>query len=377
MKIITVLLFGLAVVTAIPFKTEQLLPKVDDVLTYQYVTGGEGRNLLIDQWKQTRQTEQSARFEPDVVNAYHLFTRDNPTVSQPIVANNSDWLETTNYNSSRRTILLLHGWLDSVTAGINTVLVPAFLEAEDVNVIVVDWSHGAGTIAYPLAVINTVISGEAVARFIAWLNEASGSTLDQYHIVGHNLGAHQAGIIGRNLGGDVAYITGLDPAFAGWVTNDDRFTSTDGVYTEVIHTNAGLLGYLTPLADADFYPNGGVDMPGCLSQECDSNSEVIHANAGLLGYLTPLADADFYPNGGVDMPGCLSQECDSNRSFHYFGESIRTGGFTGTRCFTFAAAMAGQCFMSGPLNMGGIRPKTGQSGIFYLRTNAFPPFSRG
>ncbi|KAJ8704819.1 hypothetical protein PYW08_012139 [Mythimna loreyi] len=336
MKILIVLFFGFAAVSAIPHKTDQLLPKVDDVLTYQYVTGGEGKNLVVDLWAEAQQLEESARYQPDVVNAYHLFTRANPTVSQPIVANNADWLTTTHYNSTRRTVIIIHGWLDSVTSGVNTVLVPAFLEAEDVNVIVVDWTHGSGTVAYPIAVANTVISGEAVARFVSWLNDASGSTLDQFHIVGHNLGAHQAGIIGRNLGGKVAYITGLDPAFVGWINNDEKFKSTDGVFTEVIHTSAGQLGYLTPLADADFYPNGG-----------------------------------------VDMPGCISQECDSNRSFHYFGESIRAGGFTGTRCFTFAAAMAGQCFMSGPLNMGGIKPKTGQSGIFYLRTNALPPFSRG
>lgn len=335
MKIVTLLLLGLAVVSAIN-KGDQLLPKVDDVLTYQYVTGGERKNPGVDLWTKASDLEESARYNPDIVNTYHLFTRENPSLSQPIVLNNEELLSTTNYNSSRRTIVLIHGWLDSVTSALNTVLVPAFLEAEDVNVIVVDWSHGSGTVAYPVAVINTPISGEAVARFITWLNEATKSTLDKYHIVGHNLGAHLAGIVGRRLGGKVPYITGLDPAFAGWITNDERFTSTDGVFTEVIHTNAGLLGYPSPLADADFYPNGG-----------------------------------------VDMPGCLSQECDSNRSFHYFGESIRSGGFTGTRCFTFAAAMAGQCFMSGPLKMGGIEPKTGQSGIFHLRTNAFPPFSRG
>ena len=64
---------------------------------------------------------------------------------------------------------------------------------------------------------------------------------------------------------------GLDPSFAGWINNDDQFKATDGMYTEVIHTNAGLLGFIGPLADVDFYPNKGINMPGCSSQECDSS----------------------------------------------------------------------------------------------------------
>jgi pancreatic triacylglycerol lipase len=61
----------------------------------------------------------------------------------------------------------------------------------------------------------------------------------------------------------------LDPALPGWSDNEEQFNKDDGAYTEVIHTNAGLLGYLSPLGDVDFYPNGGVRMPGCDTQECD------------------------------------------------------------------------------------------------------------
>ncbi|XP_047040133.1 pancreatic lipase-related protein 2-like [Helicoverpa zea] len=335
MKIV-LLIFGLAVVAGVPCKNKNLEPKLDDGIRYQYVQGGDGKLHLVDLWNLKDDISPAVRYNPDAVNTYHLFTRDNPSISQPLLLNNDGWLTSTNYNSSRRTVLLIHGWLDTVTADFNTVLVPAFLEKEDLNVIVVDWSHGAGTINYPIAVINTPVSGEAVARFVTWLNKASGSDLKNYHIVGHGLGAHQAGIVGRRLGGGVAYITALDAAFAGWLTHDDRFKATDAVYTEVIHTNAGLLGFLAPLGDVDFYPNGG-----------------------------------------VDMPGCISQECDHNRSFFYMAESVRTGGFAGTRCSTFVSAMAGQCFLWGSLNMGGVTPKTGQTGIYYLRTNAFPPFSRG
>ncbi|KOB75397.1 Pancreatic lipase 2, partial [Operophtera brumata] len=178
------------------------LALVSDETRYQYVRGPDGTPHLVDLWLKTSDLKEIA---------------------------SEGLLGLTNYNPQRRTVVLMHGWLDNVNADFNTVLVPAFLDAEDLNVIVVDWSAGAG----------------------------------------HSLGAHQAGIAGRNLGGSVAYITALDAAWPGWITNDDKFRSTDGVYTEAIHTNVGLLGYIGDLADVDFYPNGGINMPGCNSQDCD------------------------------------------------------------------------------------------------------------
>ncbi|KAL4711041.1 hypothetical protein ACJJTC_015217 [Scirpophaga incertulas] len=219
----------------------------------------------------------------------------------------------------------------------NSLLVPAFLSAEDVNVIVVDWSAGAGDINYATAVANTVTGGQAVARFINWLNQATGSSPAFFHIIGHSLGAHKAGIIGRNLDGRLAYITGLEAALPGFISNtDNRLRAEDSAYTEVIHTNAGVLGFLTPLGHVDFYPNGGNNMPGCDSQDCD------HA-----------------------------------RSYFYLAESLTSGGFTGRRCASYLTAMSANCFLPGSLRMGGLVAKTGSTGIYHLDTNAEPPFSRG
>lgn len=82
------------------------------------------------------------------------------------------------------------------------------MAAEDVNVIVVDWSVGASSVNYRTVIANTLSSGAAVANFIDWLNQVTGSSPVQYHIVGHGFGAHQAGIVGRNVQGDITYITG-------------------------------------------------------------------------------------------------------------------------------------------------------------------------
>ncbi|XP_053622735.1 pancreatic triacylglycerol lipase-like [Plodia interpunctella] len=328
------LLLGIVAVSAYP--ADPVLKKYDDGLRYQYVRGPDGTPYLVDLWFKASDAAEVARYSPDTQNIYHLFTRANPTVSQPLLVGENGLLGLTNYAAHKRTVMIIHGWLDSVTADVNTVLVPAFLSAEDVNVIVVDWSAGGGTINYAAAVANTVTSGESVARFINWLNVVTGSVPGQYHIVGHSLGGHQAGIIGRNINGNIAYITALDPAFPGWITNEDKFRADDGAYTEVIHTNTGVLGYIATLGHADFYPNGGVNMPGCSSQECD------HA-----------------------------------RCFYYLAESLTSGGFNGRRCASYVTAMTGNCILWGNLQMGGLVPKTGSSGIFYLQTNAAPPFSQG
>ncbi|XP_075989794.1 pancreatic lipase-related protein 2-like [Anticarsia gemmatalis] len=331
MKIIAVV-FALAVaVSGLPH--DPVLTKLDSGLRHQYVEGADGLPVLADLWVKTSDVAEAARYNPLVHNQYHLFTAANPQVSQPLLNGNTALLEASNFNASLQTAVLIHGFQDTVISPFNSVVVAAYIQ-EDVNVIVVDWSTGASGL-YTSAVLNTPTSGIAVASFIAWLSDASGASLDTFHVVGHGLGGHQAGIVGRNLGGQIGYITALDPAFTGWVTNDNKFQPDDGVYTEVVHTSAGLSGYLADLGQVDFYPNGGVDMPGCITQDCD------HA-----------------------------------RSFHYFAESLVSGGFTGNRCSSYLTAMLGQCYIRGTLQMGGRDPKPGNEGIYYFRTYARPPFSR-
>jgi hypothetical protein len=66
---------------------------------------------------------------------------------------------------------------------------------------------------------------------------------------------------------------GLDPAGPLWGSRSDRIRPSDAVYVEAIHTDGGLngLGVGTDVANADFYPNGGTNQPGCLTGVCDHN----------------------------------------------------------------------------------------------------------
>lgn len=68
--------------------------------------------------------------------------------------------------------------------------------------------------------------------------------------------------------------TALDPAGPLWERDDNRIVPTDGQYVEIIHTNAAVLGFTDVCGDADFYPNGGSRMNGCILNTCSHNRAV-------------------------------------------------------------------------------------------------------
>ncbi|RVE47196.1 hypothetical protein evm_008164 [Chilo suppressalis] len=263
--------------------------------------------------------------------------RANPSVSQPLVLGANQLLASTNYRPDRKTVILVHDLQSSAVGLSNAVLLPAFLAAGDVNVLLVDWSTGAdsGTL---LSTFFSALSGNHVARFLNWLSESSGADLADYHLVGVGLGAWNVGFIGRRLRSRVGYITALDPSKGPSVTSIlPALNPTVALYTEVIHSTAGTTGYEPPIGDVDFYPNGGAAMPGC-----GNNSE-----------------------------------CSRNRAVYYFAESVHSGGFTGVECESHRDALSSSCNGEGRLKMGGLNAKTGSRGVYHLETNALPPFSRG
>jgi Lipase. len=70
----------------------------------------------------------------------------------------------------------------------------------------------------------------------------------------------------------ILYPSGLDPAsflFESWtLPANRRLDHTDAEYVEVIHTDGSRIwsdgfGLLSPVGHVDYFPNGGVDQPGC------------------------------------------------------------------------------------------------------------------
>lgn len=81
------------------------------------------------------------------------------------------------------------------------------LDAENVNVIAVDWSRGGGSYSFGLSNIPQV--GRVVSQFINILSGNFGYPTAQIRIVGLGLGAHAAGIAGRNINGNIPRIIGI------------------------------------------------------------------------------------------------------------------------------------------------------------------------
>lgn len=82
-----------------------------------------------------------------------------------------------------------------------------------------------------------------------------------------------AGIAGKNVrSGRINTIVGLDPAGPLFNLNNpqDRLAKDDAVYVEALHTNGGSFGsgIGQPIANIDFFANGGSLQPGCLTNAC-------------------------------------------------------------------------------------------------------------
>lgn len=157
------------------------------------------------------------------------------------------------------------------------------LQIEDGNVILVDYS----SLIDPNDHVSTAISSapliaEAVSDLVNLLRESFDMDLQKLHIVGFSLGGQLAGLVAQNvyqsLGEKVKRITALDPAgypFTVTTPINERLTADDADYVEVIHTNAGGSGFLSPCGHVDYYPNGGRLQPGC----SDNDNNCSHKRA--------------------------------------------------------------------------------------------------
>nr|XP_058919722.1 lipase member H isoform X3 [Kogia breviceps] len=155
-----------------------------------------------------------------------LYTRRNPTCAEAI---NSTVLG--NLNVTKKTIFAVHGFRPTGSTPVwMEDLVEGLLSVDDMNVVVVDWNQGATTVIYNHASRKTRKVAIVLKEFIDQML-AKGASLDDIYVIGVSLGAHVAGFVGKMYHGQLGRITAL--------------------------------GYREPLGNIDFYPNGGLDQPGC------------------------------------------------------------------------------------------------------------------
>ncbi|KAG8253797.1 pancreatic triacylglycerol lipase-like isoform X1 [Homalodisca vitripennis] len=244
------------------------------------------------------------------------------------------------FNVSKDTKILIHGWLDSATTKglFPQYLREAYMLAEDVNIIAVNWASLA-MLFYPLSRSAVTPVGRYTAKFVDFIVSEVGVLPSTVHLLGHSLGAHIAGVAGESVTfGNISRISGLDPAAPLFWANDlnGRLDPSDAKFVDVIHTEGGLVGYFEPCGDVDFYPNGGSHQPGC----------------------------------GVDF-----FVCSHRRSYKYFAESITSKGFISTACDSWNDYKSGRCTNNVKTVMGEY-VNVSASGCYYLFTNPSKPYAK-
>ncbi|KAG6441559.1 hypothetical protein O3G_MSEX001914 [Manduca sexta] len=268
-------------------------------------------------------------------NRYLLYTRRNPTSPQTLVINNANSIRNSNFNRNAPTVVIAHGWLSNQKSNLNPVIRDVYLRKLEANVIIVDWRRLAMS-DYVTAVRGVPAVGRGLGQFLAFVNQITGAPFNSMHLVGFSLGAHLVGNAGRELGGRVARVTGLDPAGPLWSYNSNRLNRNDGVYVEAIHTDGG-------------YTVGG------------------------LGIGSAVANADFFPNGGISQPGCLTNICNHNRAWELFAATVTYNHLIGNQCSNNLQITLNNC--RGPrLHMGNDDLRKFGNGLYRLDTGRRHPF---
>ena len=199
-------------------------------------------------------------------------------------------------------------------------------------VVLIDWGGGSSP-PYVQAVANIRLVGAITAHVIHMVYEELGlKNLHNFHFIGHSLGSHLAGYAGYHLQKDfglkLGRITGLDPAAPLFAETDAivRLDRSDAHFVDVIHTDANMLGGLglyQRIGHVDFYPNGGMDNPGC--------------DGKLQDYMRKRQNSLF-----ANMQEFLG--CNHIRSYQYFTESIKSKcPFMGITCDSFESFQEGKC----------------------------------
>ncbi|EAT41287.1 AAEL007044-PA [Aedes aegypti] len=330
----------------IPYEDEGIEHMPVEQSPWSLVPDGNGHLHLVntDPYNLAGQEEPEAYFNADTQTIFRLFTRANRNTNGHVIQLGNAGSLGSFWNGGRQTRLIIHGWNNNGGSPVNTQIRNAYLDRGDFNVITVDWGAGAQNPNYLTARNHINAVGATVARFVDFLNQSGGMSFNNVYITGHSLGGHTAGIAGKRVTrGRLHSVIALDPALPLFSINapNERVAPTDANYVEVIHTNAGLLGFDLPIGQADFYPNGGRSQPGC----------------------------------GVDVAGT----CAHSRAWEFFAESVRTGRFNSVRCANYDQILNNNCVSSGPnRNMGGEPSNIGiASGVYHLTTNAGSPFARG
>ncbi|KAM9134287.1 pancreatic triacylglycerol lipase-like [Pangshura tecta] len=220
-------------------------------------------------------------WSPEKINTrFLLYTKKNPNSVQEITAITPSTIRSSNFDPSKITRFIIHGFLGQGDETWQSEMCRRMFGVEDVNCICVDWSGGSNC-EYTQASNNIRVVGAEVAYFIDVLKEQYGYSPSKVHFIAHSLGAHAAGETGRRRSG-LGRITGLDPAQPYFEDTpiEVRLDKTDAAFVDIIHTDSAPtvpnlgFGMIQAIGHLDFYPNGGIQMPGCTKNTVSRNVDI-------------------------------------------------------------------------------------------------------
>eukprot|EP00057_Strongylocentrotus_purpuratus_P024476 XP_011678950.1 PREDICTED: pancreatic triacylglycerol lipase [Strongylocentrotus purpuratus] len=256
-----------------------------------------------------------------IVIRYWLYTKQNKNSAQELKRKVSSSITNSNFQSSRGTKFIIHGYTDDYKASWAQSMKNALVD-KNMNVIMVDWEVGAGRVNYAQSRANTRVVGQDIGKLIDVL-KSKGASYGSMHIIGHSLGAHTAGYAGESRSG-IGRLTD-------WKMESHKITLNKIKY---------FFSLTLQLGHQDFYPNGGESQPGC---------------AG-----TSIAAA-----------------CDHMRAVYLFTESVYSScNFSPTKkCTNWSSyPNCNNCGTCPEMGYGALKSK-GQ-GAYYLTTNSKSPYCK-
>ncbi|XP_063826406.1 pancreatic lipase-related protein 2-like [Ostrinia nubilalis] len=246
-----------------------------------------------------------------------------------------------NFDISKQTKIVIHGYKDNSQSAVPLALAQAYNEKKMFNVLLVDAEEMINK-WYILSVHNARLVGKRLANLLANL-ENFGANAEDFHLLGISLGAHIAGWAGKYFrqykGHNLGRITGLDPAGPcfSYGHSDQRLDKTDANYVDVVHSNRLIQGAIEPLGHSDFYINGG----------------------------------------GPTQPGCFMPSCSHLRAAEVYIESVRNPkSFVGVQCENWEQFKKNQC-VDKDYAVLGYGSSSATRGLYYLRTSSHSPFGLG
>ncbi|XP_039281157.1 inactive pancreatic lipase-related protein 1-like isoform X2 [Nilaparvata lugens] len=136
--------------------------------------------------------------------------RESVTVFEELFLGNLTSIEDSKFNKSKETKIVVHGWLSKGYMRFSRDIRIAYLQAQDCNVISVDWPSMT---LYTIARLSVGSVAEKLSQFLKFVINEVGVDPQTIHLLGHSLGAHICGIAGSSLHNiTLPRITGLDPA---------------------------------------------------------------------------------------------------------------------------------------------------------------------